>query len=858
MAIHYANVTHQKCQYSDGRRRSPMIGPSYDADMPLTDNVTHRTIYRPHRDGTVVWHSEIVSEDKECPYTNSDIPLQTRMESLYNDVGTLLKKNDQQFRACVITALPNSFTKLQAIFCANAMAQSFAERFHRIVEYSIHYKNGNLHVHFGIPEWEWNKEEHKWGSKAKSYYVDKDGNPIIGHYIDENGMDLRVPLLEKNENNEYVQKRDKKGGRVWKRRKINFLNKNELKWLHNEIDHHINNELERVGSDERVARPNKEVREKLKNAGLTTQHIGPQSCRTRDNRFYEITKHNAKVKVFENALTIALERKKTTEQEISVLEKNNATITANLQKIEKHSKKINDSLKRMTDNSPVADYVINELKPTKIFVADAIASYNDFSSKKKKILTPLIRSLDTGITIAENKINSYSDKMQPAQINTARVHFWKNNIAMVKTLRKALSTYANKNFVENIKQIARNRWKGLQPWLRVNYIKNRCGDTDAMIYQQYLGLDNYDPNRKQTVPKPIEISDTPNWQLLARSTATSWEASVTGKDFLPPADLKFLSEIVSYESILTETVADDNMSIFANYKPSEPRVRYEKEIASITNERKQIHTDSSVAPYTENSSVAPYSWKPVLDSARWDYPYYQQLSASTKTLKSSLIKLTAQSAVANGIETTIPSAINKYEKRSNIFENDAMRFGIDISEYKSRQSHMRNVYRFLKENGLYPEKKATAIHILSASELPKAKSHLTKLQTARDDEMDKQIAKLVDILIFDYMKYKTDEQFRYIQEHHNDVGFQRPNIPTYDESIRELTELYRINPAQFVADSKQEQIDISRYEELSKQVAELQKSIEDTNRAISEQNKHQGKLKPQQKEPHIKSFTNEK
>ena len=68
MAIHYvSSINHQKLWNRKGVRRSLMIGPSYDADQPLFDEHTKHTIYREHKDGSVVLHTDIVSADSSCP-----------------------------------------------------------------------------------------------------------------------------------------------------------------------------------------------------------------------------------------------------------------------------------------------------------------------------------------------------------------------------------------------------------------------------------------------------------------------------------------------------------------------------------------------------------------------------------------------------------------------------------------------------------------------------------------------------------------------------------------------------------------------------------------------------------------------
>ena len=94
MAIHYVStIRHQTCESKRSHiRRSIMIGPSYDSDQPLLDEHTGRTIYRRHTDGTVIWHSNIVSADTSCPYGDASVPSQVRRQNMYNDMYKMMKK----------------------------------------------------------------------------------------------------------------------------------------------------------------------------------------------------------------------------------------------------------------------------------------------------------------------------------------------------------------------------------------------------------------------------------------------------------------------------------------------------------------------------------------------------------------------------------------------------------------------------------------------------------------------------------------------------------------------------------------------------------------------------------------------
>ena len=125
--------------------------------------------------------------------------------------------------------------------------------------------------------------------------------------MDENNQ----PVLDKQGHPIYEnQIKTNRGERRWRRFKYENITKKDLSFIHDEVDRIINAELERSGSKERVTRPNKEIRAKLKELGLVQKHIGPRSFNTRDARFYEITEHNKTAKKAEAVLTASYNQQK--------------------------------------------------------------------------------------------------------------------------------------------------------------------------------------------------------------------------------------------------------------------------------------------------------------------------------------------------------------------------------------------------------------------------------------------------------------------------------------------------------------------------------------------------------------------
>lgn len=597
MAIHYVgDIIHQKCYTKNGIRRSPMIGASYDADQPLKDAVTKRTIYRRHKDGTVIWDTDIVSADKSCPYGDSSVPSQVRRERMYNDMFHLIKKKTDRFRAVFVVALPNEFTQKQAIACARNMALAFSKRYHRPCDYSIHYKRGNLHIHISMPEWEW--EHGKWGTKPKNLYINRHTNEFIhdGIYYDSNGNDIRLPMVEKG--NEPIYETDKNGKTVcvnqlrgernkrrWVRQRTGFLvNPSELSWLNDEVDRHINRSLEKANSNDRVVRYPKEITSKLKSLGLEQKHIGPQSYRTKDDRYQEISEHNKTSKRIENAIVSTLIQKEEVEELSSSVASDTAFIDNATVELAESEKKM-ETFKN-GDNF-VESYITNVIQPEYTFISDATEKYFAFLQEKQNALQPLIQLLDSNIDALTKEISAKSKKLKNTPRNNARIKLWNGNIKILKNFTSKLKQYSTKNFVKNIQKIATRRWQKLSPWSKVKYIETHQNAANAFIYAGHMDLDVEDKNYDNVpTPNALDLPNTTKWQKHTNNQNFIENIVTYDADYKPSISTERLSEIVSAESTLTETSYDDNMRIFTDIDVNAPKNMYRAKIASIAEQER--------------------------------------------------------------------------------------------------------------------------------------------------------------------------------------------------------------------------------------------------------------------------------
>ena len=552
MAIHYvSDIIHVTCATKTGRRRSPMTDASYLADLPLKDETTGHTIYRPHKDGTVIWGTDIVSPDASCPYADKAVPIRDRWEKMNNDLYRTMKRDSQQHHATFNVALPNSFTREQAVNCADNMAMSFAKELGLVTGYGIHRKPGNLHIHFWISEKKWMDGE--W--RLDSYYVGKNGEKLYGKkdFYDKDGNDLRAPLIDKSTGK---QKRGKKGELLWKRKNERpFYNKTG--WLHEEVDRQINLQLELNHSADRVVRPDREIRDELKKAGLYAEHIGPQSYKEKDGRFLAKKEKERRLKQFEASLTDNKRKQLFAQNTISSAEHTIDETSKGLEEKLQELKTLNAEMEQDEKKNILGNYIDNVLKPQKIFADEATDRYNKYLSEKRKISQPLIDSLDLGVQATQSAIAGINGNADATERDMARAKFLSKNVSLMIRLRGAVYGIAQTDFGKKARSNATRKWNRLSVWARCHYIKSRCGDEDALIYQEHHKLTGKISDDEKFVPEPIHVPDMKKLEKRCLTVADAWSSSVLSEDHIPPADFGILSEILSAEATITETMPEE-------------------------------------------------------------------------------------------------------------------------------------------------------------------------------------------------------------------------------------------------------------------------------------------------------------
>ena len=193
--IHYVKVKARTCATKTGRRRSPVIGPSYDADIPLVDKTTNKTIYRKHKDETEVIFTEIFSSDPDCKYCNKAKNIEDRLSDLWNDLYEMNKKNTERISAYGEISIPLNLKREEKIELAKRLGEYLAYKHSRVFQISLHEKPNNDHIHWSTSERKF--ENGQFMQKRKKYYLDMNNNLILDKiYKNDQGLDIRQPIID--------------------------------------------------------------------------------------------------------------------------------------------------------------------------------------------------------------------------------------------------------------------------------------------------------------------------------------------------------------------------------------------------------------------------------------------------------------------------------------------------------------------------------------------------------------------------------------------------------------------------------------------------------------------------------------
>lgn len=632
--IHYCKVKHRTCQTLSGRRRSPVYGPSYDADMELLDAVSGRTIYRPHRDGTYVIYSDIFSADADCRYTDKSVSLQERRAALWNDLYAENKTNKERIAAYGEIAIPNDISDEEMIALTKRLGEYFATTYKRPCDLSIHKKPGNNHVHFSLPEREYKRG--KWLAKRKKFYKDMNGNIIRDkNYYDERGWDIRKPKIDKKrvpkgadpyarnpETGDYLyQKLGDRNRKQWEddTREGKFLEPEELTALHNNVDDIVNGFLHEQGYGVTVKRNRPEVTKLVRDLGIGQIRIPTQDYKTNSSVVEEIRQKNDRNRMLQQALEDIIDKSDLAEINLYIAEdeKMKADALADLYKEERQVEQRNLSQAEMEYQTALKKYVENELHPEDIYVTDCMQSYQEALHFKEQQCTAAETILIAGAAATDREIEILEKQAELSERENNKLEFYRKNKASYEFAVKEVSRIRKINKSEEMRTFHQNTWRGLSGWKRANYIYRNVSKDAGILYRDYLlynGEIKHENNLNVSLPAKVtfesalssvikgkavpgiksqldrSLTAMQNAQNAAATSLECWKNNANADLHLPPifSDFEFLTLAYTVPERVRELYTNpDNLHFYPvrldNYNPEKDRQLFQSEDERLAN-----------------------------------------------------------------------------------------------------------------------------------------------------------------------------------------------------------------------------------------------------------------------------------
>lgn len=521
MAYHYlGDIQHVTCQTASGQRRSPLSDISYNSGQELKDEYTGRVHHRQHTDGTDIVATDIVSADTSCPYGDTSVSSARRREQMYNELYQLNTVNSERIYWKTTIALPNMFDDEQTIIITNEIAMSFSQYFGRPVDYSVHRKPAtakrpkNIHIHVALSERKFVRG--KWGAKSVSYYVNKDDTlNTQKHYKDENGNDTRKPRTINNENPVYAidengheycvnQLRDSNGRRKWKMQNVEGLTREDVSWMHEEIDRIQDRYLKEVGL-EPVKRNDRRTTQELKDLGVKAVHIGKRDNEAKGENYREKVAINEQYKRIANSMNNSYAKLDTAVRELKDTERAEAEAKEQLDSAMKNAEKVDAELqqeKELTEQATKA-YVEETLQPEENYIKRAEEEYKKALALVDKNIAMIQSIADEKIDAIDNALLAYANISNKTDKEKLINQFLQTNRQHWKTYRNAIDKIENPT-ITSVKKLARKQWYRCPGWKRCEYIRQTAGNDSAYVYKQYLSLKG-DSVKKPKDNTPLKV-----------------------------------------------------------------------------------------------------------------------------------------------------------------------------------------------------------------------------------------------------------------------------------------------------------------------------------------------------------------
>jgi hypothetical protein len=609
--IHYlSKAKHITCSAKDGKRLSPVRSLAYDSGLALHDRERDKDFSQKHNDGTEIISTEICNY-QDCKYTDKSVPIEKRLSDIANDLYDQNRSLKERLLVKFVFALPSGLNDKQLIFLTRKIGEIYSQQFNRPIILAIHKKrrNGvlNCHCHMSIPERALDKDDN-WKQKRTKIYMDTNGNLIRDkqYYDADTGWDIRRPIIDMSlvprdkagkikedeiyardpvTGNYLYQQREARNRRKWdcKTHMGKWLENNDIVQMHDNLDFAMNEFFRENNIDDRVVRRDNEATSLVKKAGIRYAKIGPNASAVHKNK---VLRNNARYNAYADAIEEVLIKERALSAEAEFAEDMDRRSTRTINTLHVQEMQLQEKLTKMETENPIPAYVNNVLRPQKIFTNEAVDRYNNYLSMKRKIAQPLLDSLDLGVQATQSAIAGINGNADATERDMARAKFLSKNVSLMIRLRGAVYGIAQTDFGKKVRSNATRKWNRLSVRARCHYIKSRCGDEDALIYQEHHKLTGKTSDDEKSVPEPIHVPDMEKLEKRCLAVANAWSSTVRSGNHIPPADIGILSEILSAEATITETMPEEIFALpdgkeYASATEANRR-EYEAELAEIT------------------------------------------------------------------------------------------------------------------------------------------------------------------------------------------------------------------------------------------------------------------------------------
>ena len=643
MAIHSINdFKHLTGQTEGGRRRSPFQTLSYNADQALHDEQRDEPekpyhLKHPKNDNTRVMLTEIYSSEPDCKYADVTVSSALRRERMWNELTRLNDKQSYRIMAYSEIALPNVFTEHMIHEFSKEFCESLSSHFHRPVDWSVHLKTKkgqpNLHGHICFPEREYING--KWSALSVSYYLDMYGKPIINKkYKNANGNDIRKPKIRKDapKGHEYdteielktgervykYQVKDSNGRKKWLMKKSDWLNPDEISWIHNEYDRVCNKILLENGIHDTVKRYNSKTKEAANKAGLKIIHSNVQDAKGNTVQYKINEKNNKLARQFmenhENILTI--------QQRIASIDENIISLSKQLDAADSQKMKLEEKLTDAVSKADTAKKVLKAWEKN-IFWRQVVKHYDPIIRLRNACLEKVEVLLINGITIINADIKKLEEQEYLLPSQQAKLKLWKANKQQIELLIAGIQNEKKKKYVSALNQAFIKKWQSLCWEKRAGLVYAVFGEKALSQYKMYYHLEKNqkinpfipsDINLETSVQAAIEDIATPsimrnyknelssekNVLMMFEKQFSIWKKDLESEYHTPPRELDVLKVLCTAPSKYIQ-ISNNNRNtdtvitpIPNDFNPLLPHKEYENSWSVAENEKYDFNVNKRI------------------------------------------------------------------------------------------------------------------------------------------------------------------------------------------------------------------------------------------------------------------------